>query len=174
MSRPTRSSEWIDALGLEVLPGESGWFTTVHRSSLVVDDRGEPVAASSSIYYLLDAERPINLWHWLAGDDVHVLVDGGPVEYVILPPDGPAKKVVLGLDVDAGQVPLVAVPAGSYKALRLLDPEGYALMGSVVTPAWAPERVRIETPPVERLTAGREHADWLTDDLVEQLGREPG
>lgn len=174
MSRPTSSSEWIAALGLEVLPGESGWFSTVHRSSVVVDDHGEAVAASSSIYYLLDAERPINLWHWLASDDVHVLVDGGPVEYVILPPDGPALRVVLGLDVEAGEVPLVAVPAGSYKALRLLDPEGLALMGSVVSPAWAPERVRIETPPAERLTAALVQADWLTDDLVELLGRQPG
>lgn len=173
MTRPTTAAAWIDALGLEVLPGESGWYTTIHRSEVTVDHDGDAVAASSSIYYLLDERRPINLWHWLASDDVHVLIDGGPVEYVIVPASGPAERHALGLDVAAGQRPVVPVPAGSYKALRLLDPTGYALMATVVTPAWTPERVRIETPPDALLRAARVGAPRLTDELVELLGTPP-
>jgi predicted cupin superfamily sugar epimerase len=163
VSRPTTAAEWIVALDLEVLDGESGRFAVVHGHE-----------ASSSIYYLLDAELPVNLWHWLASDDVHVLVDGGPVEYVIVPPSGPARRHVLGLDVAAGQVPVVPVPADSYKGLRLLDPADYALMVTVVAPPWTPERVRIETPPADVVARARDGAPWLTDELVELLGRSPG
>lgn len=173
MTRRITAATWIEALGLEVLPGESGWYTTIHRSAVDVDHDGDVVAASSSIYYLLDERRPINLWHWLASDDVHVLIDGGPVEYVLVPASGPAQRHVLGLDVAAGQTPVVPVPAGCYKALRLVDPHGYALMATVVTPAWTPERVRIETPPDALLRAARVGAPWLTDDLVALLGRSP-
>lgn len=173
MARPTTAAGWIEALGLEVLPGESGWYTTIHRSAVTVDHDGDVVAASSSIYYLLDGQRPVNLWHWLASDDVHVLIDGGPVEYVIVPAAGAAERHVLGLDIAAGQTPVVPVPADSYKALRLLDPTGYALMATVVTPAWTPDRVRIETPPAAVLARARAGAPWLTDDVVTLLATGP-
>jgi len=174
VSRPDSAAAWIEALGLEVLPGESGWFAPAHRSLSLVEHDGERVEASSSIYYLLDAERPVNLWHWLASDDVHVLVDGGPVEYAIVPVAAPSRRQVLGLDVAAGQAPVVAIPADSYKALRLLDPDGYALMVTVVTPAWTPERVRVEPPPPGLISAARADASWLTDELVQLLGTPPG
>ena len=126
--------------------------------------------AFSAIYYLLDAERPVNVWHRLDSDDTHVLIDGGPVEYVLLHDDRAPARVVLGRDLAAGQTPVLTAPGGSWKALRLLDPDGFALMATVVTPAWTPEGVRIGLDPdaAARWTGA---APWLTAAVIDRLGR---
>ncbi|RIX27840.1 cupin domain-containing protein [Amnibacterium setariae] len=166
----TTAQDWIDALGLEPLPGESGWWGPVSTSEASVAVGSRTLPAYSAIHYLLEPARPVNVWHWLEPDDTHVLVDGGPVEYVILTPGRPASRVVLGRDVAAGQTPVLTAPAGSWKALRLLDPNGFALMTTVVTPEWTEDRVRIGLPPegAERWI-GTE--PWLTRELVERLNR---
>ena len=127
------------------------------------------LTAFSAAYYLLDAQRPVNLWHRLDSDDTHVLIDGGPVEYVLLHDDHAPTRLVLGRDLTAGQTPMLTAAGGSWKALRLLDPDGFALMGTIVTPAWTPEGVRIGLPAheAERWTGS---VPWLTPSMIEQLG----
>lgn len=120
----------------------------------VASELGDTTACNV-ISYLLDAERPINAWHHLASDDTHMLLDGGPVEYLTVEADGEVRATVL----DAAH-PVISIPAGSYKALRLLEPDSFALMGSVATPAWTPERVRIEPPTLQARPA------WRTDELM--------
>ncbi len=70
---------------------------------------------------MLTRERPINYLHWLASDDTHILIEGGPVDYFIFHPDGRAEKLTLGMDLAAGERPVIAVPGGCWKALRLRD-----------------------------------------------------
>lgn len=154
-----RAAYWIEHLGLEVLEGESGWWTGRFRSAVEVSAAGGPSVACNAIYYLLEPSRPINAWHWLASDDTHVLIEGGPVEYVVATADGAVSRTI----VDAGANPMISVPAGSYKALRLTAADGYALIGSVVAPAWTPDRVRVEPPALT------ERPTWLTDDLMGRL-----
>lgn len=160
VTRHPRADEWIERLGLSVLEGESGWWSPAFRSDVevrTVDGVASP--AANAIYYLLDPCRPINAWHWLAVDDTHVIVDGGPVEYVVADSDGVVTMSVVSRETR----PMITVPAGSYKALRLVDPEGFALICSVVTPAWTPERVRIE-PPVRIV-----RPSWLDDATMSEL-----
>jgi predicted cupin superfamily sugar epimerase len=165
-----RSHELIERLGLAVLPGESGWWTAITRSSVTVTSNGRPLPASNTIYYLLSPERPVNLWHWLEGDDIQVLVEGGPVEYVIVPTAGLPQRHVLGR-LDDGRAPVVIAPGASWKGLRLAEPDSYALMVSTVTPAWAPDRMRIGMPDdVIEQSIGL--TPWLTRDLLEAF-RDP-
>jgi predicted cupin superfamily sugar epimerase len=164
-SAARRSKELIDRLGLEVLPGESGWWTAITRSSVIVGLAGRQLPASNTIYYLLTPERPVNLWHWLQGDDVQVLVEGGPVEYVIVPTPGLPQRHVLG-SLDDGHVPVVIAPGGSWKGLRLLEPDSYALMVSTVAPAWTPGGTRIGMPD-EEIEQSVGLTPWLTRDLLE-------
>lgn len=130
-----RAKRWIAELGLEPLAGESGWWAPAAASAVSVALGDRELPAFNAIYHLLDAERPVNVWHRLDPDDTHVLIDGGPVEYTILRADGEPVRQVLGHDVASGQAPMVTAPGGSWKALRLVDPAGFALMGSIVTPA---------------------------------------
>lgn len=164
MSPHPAAADWIARLDLSVLPGESGWWAPVHRSAI---DVGTGSPACNAIYYLLEPSRPINAWHWLASDDTHVLIDGGPVEYVVVGPDGQVSTTV----VSRLAQPMITVPGGSHKALRLVDPDGFALMGSVVAPAWTPQGTVIGPPTI------RSRPTWLTDQVMAELTsgvRQPG
>jgi predicted cupin superfamily sugar epimerase len=155
-----RAEEWIERLGLQVLEGESGWWAPAFRSDVEVRTLdGVASPAANAIYYLLDPRRPINAWHWLASDDTHVVVDGGAVEYLVVSGDGAVTRSVISRETR----PMISIPAGSYKALRLVDRAAFALICSIVTPAWTPERVRIE-PPAHILRPA-----WLDDVAMSEL-----
>ena len=83
----------------------------------------------SQVYYMLTRDRPVNYLHWLASDDTHILIEGGPVDYFIFHPDGRVGKFVLGRNVAAGERPVVAVPGGCWKALRLARRRALCLDG---------------------------------------------
>jgi len=138
-----RARELIETLHLKVLPGESGYLGLIGDSAQKVQIDGRMLKVQSQVYYMLTRDKPINYLHWLASDDTHILIEGGPVDYFIFHPDGHAEKVVLGREVTAGERPVVAVPGGCWKALRLHDGARYALMANALSPEFTPDRVKI-------------------------------
>jgi hypothetical protein len=145
-----RARELIGLLQLRVLPKESGYLGIIGVSAQKVSVGGRSLAVQSQNYYMLTRDRPINYLHRLVPDDAHILIEGGPVDYFIFHPDGRVEKVTLGMNLAAGQRPVVAVPGGCWKALRLHDGVSYALMANTLSPEFTPDRVKIG--------AGR---DWL-------------
>ncbi len=158
----------IDTYHLQYLPGESGYFGQLTISALDVAAEGKALKAHSSIYYLLTREAPVNYLHRLDSDDVHVLLEGGPVEYLIFHPDGKVERRVLGRDLQAGETLMISIPGGCWKALRLLPSAPYALMANVLTPQWTPDRVQIGAGPafLHKYTGG---APWATGDFLRAL-----
>ncbi len=128
-----RARELIQVLKLSVLPKESGYLGLIGESAQKVTVGGRSLAVQSQVYYMLTRERPINYLHWLQPDDTHILIEGGPVDYFIFHPDGHVEKQTLGTDVAAGQRPVIAVPGGCWKALRLHDGASYALMANALS-----------------------------------------
>jgi len=163
-----RVRELVARLQLEPLPGESGYFAVIGRSAQTVSVAGRDLPAQSQIYYLLTAERPLNYLHWLASDDTHILLEGGPVDYFIFHPDGRVEKLVLGSDLAAGQRLVIAVPGGCWKALQLHPGARYALMANALSPAWTPDRVKIGAGPAF-LARYRAAASWATDTFLKEL-----
>jgi uncharacterized protein len=163
-----RARELIQALKLEVLPKESGYLAIIGRSAQTVTVDGRTRVVQSQNYYMLTRDRPVNYLHWLAPDDTHILLEGGPVDYFIFHPDGHAEKVILGLDFAAGERPVVAVPAGCWKALRLQDGARYALMANALSPEFTPDRVKIGAGAdwVKRYAGS---APWATPDTLREL-----
>jgi uncharacterized protein len=142
-----RARELIRELKLEVLPRESGYLGIIGVSAQTLTADGRTLAVQSQNYYMLTRDRPINYLHWLASDDTHILIEGGPVDYYIFHPDGHAEKVTLGMNLAAGQRPVVAVPGGCWKTLRLRDGAQYALMANTLSPEFTPDRVKIGAGP---------------------------
>lgn len=142
-SETGRAAELIRALKMEPLEGESGYFAVIGRSNLRVSSAGQTLAAQSSIYYLLTQEKPLNYLHWLVSDDTHVLIEGGPVDYFLFHADGHAEKVTLGRDFAAGERLVINVPGDCWKSVRLVKGATHALMANVLSPEWAPDRVKI-------------------------------
>jgi predicted cupin superfamily sugar epimerase len=138
-----RARELIATLHLTELKGESGYLGIIGDSAQKAQIDGRPLKIQSQVYYMLTREKPVNYLHWLASDDTHILIEGGPVDYFIFHPDGHVDKFVLGRAVTAGQRPVVAVPGGCWKALRLQPGASYALMANALSPEWTADRVKI-------------------------------
>ena len=163
-----RGRELIQALHLSVLPKESGYLGIVGVSAQRVQVGGKALAVQSQNYYMLTEELPINYLHWLAPDDTHILIEGGPVDYYIFHPDGRAEMVTLGMDVAHGERPIVAVPGGCWKALRLHKGVQYALMANALSPEFTPDRVKIgEGPEWVKRFAGS--APWAKSQMLKEL-----
>jgi predicted cupin superfamily sugar epimerase len=163
-----RVRELMDTLHLSPLPGESGYLGLIGDSAQKVQVDGRALKVQSQVYYMLTRDRPINYLHWLASDDTHILIEGGPVDYFIFHPDGRVEKQVLGRDVAAGERPVVAVPGGCWKALRLHDGVSYALMANALSPEFTPDRVKIGAGEdwLRRYTGA---APWATRDNLRGL-----
>jgi predicted cupin superfamily sugar epimerase len=138
-----RARELIRILNLSVLPKESGYLGLIGESAQKIEVNRRSLAVQSQVYYMLTRDRPVNYLHWLAPDDTHILIECGPVDYFIFHPDGRAEKLTLGTDVARGERPVIAVPGGCWKALRLHDGASYALMANALSPQFTPDRVRI-------------------------------
>ena len=163
-----RVHELIKTLHLHVLPGESGYLGLIGQSAQTVPIDGHPLAVQSQVYYMLTRDRAVNYLHWLASDDTHILIEGGPVDYFIFHPDGHAEKVVLGRDIAAGERPVVAVPGNCWKALRLHPGASYALMANALSPEWTQDRVKIGAGQ-NWLKKYRDAAPWATNENLKAL-----
>src|SRR5215469_2886693 len=163
-----RAQEIIRELKLQVLPKESGYLGIIGRSAQSVTVRGRTLAVQSQNYYMLTSDRPINYLHWLEPDDTHILIEGGPVDYFIFYPDGRVEKVMLGMNLAAGERPVVAVPGGCWKALRLHDGVQYALMANTLSPEFTPDRVKIGAGAdwVKRYAGS---APWATPEALREM-----
>jgi predicted cupin superfamily sugar epimerase len=163
-----RIQELIQTLHLQPLPKESGYLGLIGQSAQAVPIGKRSLAVQSQVYYMLTRDKPVNYLHWLESDDTHILIEGGPVDYFIFCPDGHTQKITLGRDVKAGQRPVVAVPGGCWKALRLRDEAPYALMANALSPEFTPDRVKIGAGPawVKRFS-GKAH--WASADALRAL-----
>lgn len=163
-----RVRELIQTLHLHVLAKESGYLGLIGQSAQLASVNGRSLAIQSQVYYMLTSDRPVNYLHWLASDDTHILIEGGPVDYFIFHPDGRAEEITLGRDVASGQRPVIAVPGGCWKALRLHKGTHYALMANALSPEFTPDRVKIGEGPVWiKRFAGA--APWATPEMLRSL-----
>jgi uncharacterized protein len=163
-----RAHELIQVLHLKALPKESGYLGIIGSSAQKISVGGRSMAVQSQVYYMLTRERPINYLHWLASDDTHILIEGGPVDYFLFHPDGRVEKITLGRDVAAGQRPVIAIPGGCWKALRLHSGASYALMANALSPEWTPDRVKVGAG-ADWIKHYAGAASWATPDNLRLL-----
>jgi predicted cupin superfamily sugar epimerase len=163
-----RAQELIRTLKLSVLPKESGYLGIIGVSAQHVTVNGRSLAVQSQNYYMLTRDRPVNYLHWLEPDDTHILIEGGPVDYFIFHPDGHAEEITLGMNMAAGERPVVAIPGGSWKALRLHKGASYALMANTLSPEFTADRVKIGAGAdwVKRFAGS---ALWATPEMLGEL-----
>ncbi|MCB0062250.1 MAG: cupin domain-containing protein, partial [Caldilineaceae bacterium] len=163
-----RAQELITALNLRPLNMESGYFDVVYVSAHEVMAADGPSRASNCIYYMLTREMPQNNLHWVWSDDYQVLIEGGPADFYLFYADGRAEKLTMGRDVSKGERLVIACPGDTYKAILLHDEAEFLLTGSVVTPAWNPQRAHVggDQSFIERYVNA---APWATPSLLRQL-----
>ena len=135
-----RVDELIRILGLQPHP-ERGWYARSYRAGLQLTglhgltDRA-PRPASTAIYFLLGGEQRATYLHRLKSDELFHLYEGGPLEVLMLAPDGIGQVRRLGMDLEAGDRPQLVIPAGTWFGAELVAGASHCLWGCTVSPGF--------------------------------------
>jgi predicted cupin superfamily sugar epimerase len=124
------------AEALDLLPHpEGGWFRETWRTSAPVRAHGGERATATGIYFLLGVGEE-SMWHAVRSDELWLWHRGGPLE-LVLRGDAPTEEntILLGPDVEHGQVPQALVPAGIWQAARPAGDQE-VLVSCVVSPGF--------------------------------------
>lgn len=146
-----RADEIIQRLSLKRHP-ERGYYAETYRAGLTIDGRptmphGGPRAASTAIYFLLTAEDRSTYLHRLRSDELFHLYEGGPLEVLLLAPDGTSTVARLGHDLAAGERPQLIIPAGTWFGTELPAGVDYCLWGCTVAPGFEFEDFELAQGP---------------------------
>ncbi len=133
MNEKSTARQIIEKLELTPIEVEGGVFRSTWRSKAMAGEKN----MGSAIYFMLSGQAFSHM-HRLPTDEVYHFYAGEPVELLLLFPDGHGERIVLGPDVLAGQQPQAVAPAGCWQGSRLMGSEGYALMGTTMSPGFAP------------------------------------
>ena len=131
---------WMEKLQLEPHP-EGGYFRQTYRSDVVIAREALPLgftgtrAASSAIYFLLEEEN-FSAFHRLRSDEVWHFYSGAPVLVHVIAQDGEYSSILLGCDLEEGQVPQAVVRAGCWFASHVADWKSFAVVGCTVAPGF--------------------------------------
>jgi hypothetical protein len=131
---------WIEKLGLEPHP-EGGYFRQSYKAELELAKEALPAgftgprAASTAIYFLLEGEN-FSAFHRLRSDEVWHFYAGDPLVVHGIEPDGKYFSILLGRDLEAGQVLQAVVPAGCWFASHVADWKSFAVVGCTVAPGF--------------------------------------
>lgn len=125
----------IEALDLTPLEPEGGWYRETWRSRETLAT-GRP--AGTAILYLLTPDT-FSALHRLDADEVYHFHAGDSVTQVHLSPDGSSTVLTLGIDLGAGHRPQSVVAAGTWQGSFLSEGGRYALLGTTMSPGFAPE-----------------------------------
>jgi predicted cupin superfamily sugar epimerase len=131
---------WIEKLHLHPHP-EGGYFREFYKSELLLkkdcltDSFHGDRAACTSIYFLLDKGNS-SAFHKIASDEIWHFYAGQPLVIYELNEDGLLISHLLGNNPDAGEKFQVVITAGNWFASRLVNGDGYALVGCTVAPGF--------------------------------------
>ncbi len=161
---------WIEKLQLEAHP-EGGYFRRTYRSDVVLVREALPAeftgarAASTAIYCLLEGKN-FSAFHRLRSDEVWHFYAGAPLVVHVIGPEGTYSQIVLGRDLEAGQVLQAVVRAGCWFASHVADWKSLAVVGCTVASGFDFEdfelgkrgelvgRYPLRREVIERLTRG--------------------
>lgn len=124
-----------DTLDLEPHP-EGGHFRQTWASAEELTTSDDRVRAAATLIYFHLSAGESSAWHRVASDEVWLAHQGSVTLEYGGDDDGPvpADRVVVGVDLDAGERPQAIVPAGVWQ--RTLPVGHDALVSCVVAPGF--------------------------------------
>jgi predicted cupin superfamily sugar epimerase len=137
---PKEAKYWIEKLQLEEHP-EGGYFRQTYRSEVSIAQEALPAgfagarAASTAIYFLLEGEN-FSAFHRLRSDEVWHFYAGDPLVVHVIEPEGNYSSILLGCDLEAGQVLQGVVRAGCWFASHVADWNSFSVVGCTVAPGF--------------------------------------
>jgi len=132
-----RAADLVRLLQLAPHP-EGGWYREIFRSAAArphPDGRGARQALTSIDFLLAAGER--SAWHRVASDEAWHLLEGGPLQLWLVPPDlGCVELHTLAPADGTGRRPRHVVPAHWWQAAEPAPGATHALVGATVGPGF--------------------------------------
>jgi predicted cupin superfamily sugar epimerase len=131
---------WIEKLQLLKHP-EGGWYKEVYRSEEMIQSSALPSgfsgdrSISTSIYYLLEG-NDFSAFHRIKSDELWHFYTGNSAIEIISIETGKLKRQFLGDNPQEYQYFQVVVPKNTWFAARLINKNGFALVGCTVSPGF--------------------------------------
>lgn len=136
-----RAEDVISQFDLEPLVPEGGFFKRTHTEERTIEvvrsGKKSQRPVSTAILYLI-TEKSYSSWHKVECTEIYHYYGGSPAVMTLIHPDGRLEQFNLGPRFDVGEVPQVVIPAGTWQATRIAEPEGdaWTLFGATVTPGF--------------------------------------
>ncbi|MFP7696347.1 cupin domain-containing protein [Trueperella sp. LYQ143] len=123
--------EVIALLNLAPLEGEGGFYRQTYADK-----------NSTAIYFLVGGDA-FSVLHRLTGQETYHWYGGAPLEIFTIDPQGNGCTRLMGMDLPAGQVPQLVVPAGYWQGSR--SSGSWTLVGTTMAPGYTPEGFELAT-----------------------------
>jgi len=133
----------IRLLDLKPLSGEGGSYRVTWSSHHTVAEISGRACGSAIFYLLTPGPAGFSAFHVLDTDEIYHFYAGDPVELHLLHADGRHETILLGTGLERGEIPQAVVPGGAIQGSRLIPGGEYALLGTTMAPAFAPEEFRL-------------------------------
>ncbi len=134
------AKRWIEKLQLEAHP-EGGYFRRTYKADLTLAKEALPAgfkgprAASTEIYFLLEGKN-FSAFLRMRSDEVWHFYTGEPLVVHVIEPDGKYSSILLGRDLEVGEVLQAVVRAGCWFASHVADWKSFAVVGCTVAPGF--------------------------------------
>jgi len=145
-------------LDINLMPNkdEGGYFYSTYRSNLKLPSELFPDLAKpesdrplgDAIYYVVTKNSPSRM-HRTMSDIIYHFYSGDAIEMLLIYPEGhdPKTEIVLfGNNFSTGEVPLKAIPGGTWMGSRIKVGGEFATMGVTLSPGFVPEDYQIAIP----------------------------
>lgn len=120
---------------------EGGYFKEIYRSDGIITETnlGDDFLSSrnyaTSIYFLLTSDS-FSAFHRIKQDEIWHFYKGAPLKLHIISQKGAYSNVIIGNDLENGQLPQFVVPAKDWFAAEVLIQNNYSLVGCTVSPGF--------------------------------------
>jgi predicted cupin superfamily sugar epimerase/mannose-6-phosphate isomerase-like protein (cupin superfamily) len=138
------AAKLISYYHMQRVPEEGPWFSLSYSSEDSIDGDALPARyagrthAAGSAIVAVETAADFSAMHRLQTDEVWHFYGGSPIDMLLLYPDGHGRKVRLGADVLAGELPQFTVPRGVWQgsAPHGQSPQRYSLFGDQLSPGF--------------------------------------
>lgn len=128
-----KAKDLIEKLQLIPHP-EGGYYKQTYRSTIEVSVEGNMRHMCTSIYYLLEDDN-ISHFHRIKSEELWFFHMGEALEIVILDTHNP-RTIILGNEIDKGEVPQAFIPANTWFGSRVKNRKGFTLVSCTVAPGF--------------------------------------
>jgi predicted cupin superfamily sugar epimerase len=126
--------EIVERLGLQEHP-EGGFYKETYRSNQTIEtDKNVYRNISTAIYFLLENENK-SLFHRIKSDELWFFHQGEALEIVFIK-EGVLNTIILGNNLEIGEVVQTTIPANTWFASRVKNLKGYSFVSCTVAPGF--------------------------------------